>query len=133
MSDGVRGAVMVIAAIVNTGWGLMMAYGLMLAESGGKEPEPVPALLVLWLLVEVIVTCVRAVRFAPASSRARANAVTERLLVGALLFRPAVDLALMYVVPWQHATSAIVTTTLVMIVVCYVLRRHWSVRPAGAV
>jgi hypothetical protein len=125
MSDGVRKVVMVLVAIVNTGWSLMMAFVLLLAESGGKEPEPLNALIVLWLLVEVLVTCAKAVRFVAASSRTRGNPLTEWLLVGALLCRPAVDIAVMYIAPWQHGTAAITATTLVMIALCHILRRHW--------
>ena len=77
-------------------WTLLLVFGALMAESGGKNSDPLTAMLVLWPLAEVIWCWIWLFFHAEQYSNSKGRAMGNALLISALLLPPLLTVSMIW-------------------------------------
>ena len=76
--------------VINAPWTIFLVLFSFIAESGGKNSDPLPAACAVWALVEIVITARRAKR--GDFRKGRAQTACAVVCTCLLVVRPALDL-----------------------------------------
>jgi hypothetical protein len=114
-------AIMAILIIVYAGWTLLLVFAALMAESGGKNSEPLLALALLWPLGELVWTWVWV------KGHAQQYLSSKRRLGNLLMFAALIAPPLTFLLPrsWGRDWPVLIPM-LVTIAGCWAARLVWS-------
>jgi len=107
-------------------WTLFLVFGALMAESGGKNSNPLTAVLVLWPLAEVIWCWIWLFSHAEQYSNSKRRALGNALLISVLLLPPLLTMIMIWVRVGGHDWLFLGLYLGITIVCCHGARWLWA-------
>ena len=118
-----------IGIVVYISWLLLMAFFSLMAESGGKDSEPLLALALLWPLGELIWTWAWVARHGERYSRSALRGLGDALFIVALVVPPPLSFWLGGKLRWAGRPQwelEIIIPIAITVAACWAARLVWA-------